>query len=188
VVAVHHTQDNRRTTIGAWREEMKHPYLFNMAVHFFDLIRYLSGAEAVSISAKMYRPEWSMYAGLAAMDSDITLTDNVHARLNGSFVGRGFETLQEGLITVVGTEGTVRLDEMGKVRLYDKNKTVSDVPILEAPEGDCDTSFSEFLAVVGGQAKPSTGLSDNLKTFAMVIAAQRSNDENRRVETREIVS
>ena len=36
-----------RTTTDAWREQMPHPYLLDMAVHHFDLLRACTGLECV---------------------------------------------------------------------------------------------------------------------------------------------
>lgn len=166
-----HRQDIRRTTTGGWRETMEHPYLFDMAVHFFDLIRYLSGVEAVSISASAYRPAWSLFAGYPALTSDITLADGVHARFSGTFVARGWQTSQEGMITLVGSEGTLRLDENGSVKLY-SGGAVQDIPLLPYPGGDCGKTLTDVLEAMQSAGTPPTDLSDNMKTFAIVVAAE----------------
>lgn len=170
-IEIVHRQDIRRTTTGGWRETMEHPYLFDMAVHFFDLIRYLSGREAVSLSAHAHRPGWSLFAGYPSLTADIAMDGGVHARLSGTFVARGWQTPQDGVITLVGSDGTLRLDERGTVRLY-KGNDVRDVPLLPVVEDDCGTTLTDVLRAIESQGAPPTDISDNIKTFAMVIAAE----------------
>jgi len=170
-----HRQDIRRTTTGGWRETMKHPYLFDMAVHFFDLIRYFSGREAISVSASAYRPEWSLFAGYPALTADITMDDGVHARFSGSFVARGWQTIQEGIITLVGSEGTLRLDEGGAVKLY-RQGAVQDIPLLPHADDDCGKTLNDVLEAIRLGGRPPTDLCDNMKTFAVVVAAEAACD------------
>lgn len=181
-----HRQNIGRTTVGGWREQMEQPYIFDMAVHFFDLARYISGREAVSVNTHAYRAEGSIFAGAPSIAASITMTDEIEVNIHGSFVARGFETLQEGAITLTGSEGTLRLDESGRLR-FSNGKQTKELAIPELPEGDCDTSLSHFLRAMRDGVVPVTGLADNMLTFAMVIAAERSHRENRRVKIQEIM-
>lgn len=177
-IEIIHRQDIRRTTTGGWRETMKHPYLFDMAVHFFDLIRYLGGREAVSVSATAYRPEWSLFRGYPALTADITMDDGVHARFMGTFVARGWQTIQEGTIALVGSEGTLRLDESGAVKLY-RQGGVQDIPLLPSMGDDCGKTLADVLAAIRSGGRPPTDLSDNMKTFAIVVATEVACDSGR---------
>ncbi|MCL4745397.1 MAG: Gfo/Idh/MocA family oxidoreductase [Burkholderiaceae bacterium] len=170
-IEIIHRQDIRRTTTGGWRETMRHPYLFDMAVHFFDLMRYLSGREAVSVSASAYRPAWSLFAGYPALTADVTMDDGVHARFSGTFVARGWQTIQEGAITLVGSDGTLRLDESGTVSLHSVG-TVQDIALLQDADDDCGKTLTDVLEAMKRDSRPPTDLSDNMKTFAIVVAAE----------------
>jgi predicted dehydrogenase len=185
-IMIIHRQNIGRTTVGGWRERMEHPYLFDMAVHYFDLARYISGCEAESVSAHAYRAEGSIFVGAPSIAASITMSENVEVNVLGSFVARGFETLQEGAITLTGTEGTLRLDESGQLR-FANGKRTDDIPIPALPEGDCDMSLSEFFRALRDGVPPATSISDNMLTFAMVIAAERSHRENRRVTIQEVL-
>ena len=53
-----------RTTTDAWREQMPHPYLHDMDIHHFDLLRACTGQECSQVVAAPVRPPWSWYRGL----------------------------------------------------------------------------------------------------------------------------
>src|SRR5574337_710381 len=99
----------------------------------------------------------------------------VRASLSGTFVERGWQTVQEGMITLVGSDGTLRLDENGFIRLYDGGG-VQDVPLLPFAEDDCGRTLTDILKAIETQSTPPTDISDNMKTFAMVIAAEAACD------------
>ncbi|MGE3700738.1 MAG: hypothetical protein AB7G08_18310 [Hyphomicrobiaceae bacterium] len=112
-----------------------------------------------------------MYAGYPALNADIAMEGGVYARLSGTFVARGWQTIQKGLITLTGSDGTLRLNEKGTVTIF-KTGTESNVPLVPCPEGDCDRTLSDVLAAIRSGDHPPTSLADNLKTFAMVVAAE----------------
>src|SRR5512138_2578431 len=62
-------QSITRTTTDAWREQMPHPYLHDMAIHHFDLVRACLGLDCLRLTAVGVRPAWSWYQGLPAVDA-----------------------------------------------------------------------------------------------------------------------
>ena len=54
---------------GGFRDEMASPLLLDMAIHQFDMARYLLDADPVSVSCEEYNPAWSWYAGDAAANA-----------------------------------------------------------------------------------------------------------------------
>lgn len=179
-LSIVHRQNITRGTVGGWRETMAQPYLFDMAVHFFDLVRYLSGLEAERMYARTYRPAWSMFKGAPAIWAEASLTGGVHAEVTGTFSARGFETVQEGMITLTGSGGTLRYGEDRRVRLYRDGKS-DEIPMLPMAETDCVYTLSHFLECLRNGARPVTDLDDNLRTFSMVLAALESDGSAQRV-------
>lgn len=179
-IAIVHRQGIRRTTTGGWRETMPHPYLYDMAVHFFDLVRYLAGRDVEEVYARTYRPAWSWFGGAPAIAAVLTLTGGAQATISGTFVGRGFETAQEGLITIVGPDGTLRYGEDARVRLHRDGET-REIAMPEMPAVDCAFTLDHFLECLTTGRRPETDLEDNLKTFQVLLAALESDDSARRV-------
>lgn len=179
-VAIVHRQKITRGTVGAWRETMAQPYLFDMAVHLFDLVRYLTGREAESVYARMYRPGWSWYEGAPALCAEIALTGGVHGQVSGTFLAIGFETAQEGMITLAGSSGTLLYGEDRKLTLF-RDGAREEIPLVPMKDVDCAYTLAHFLECVRSGSRPETDLTDNLKTFSMVLAALESDAKGERV-------
>lgn len=184
-IAIVHRQGIRRTTTGGWREQMPQPYLYDMAVHFFDLVRYLTGRDVEEVYARTHRPAWSWFEGAPALAAVLSLAGGVQATIGGTFVGRGFETAQEGLITIVGPEGTLRYGEDRRLRLH-RDGEARELPLPEMPAVDCAFTLAHFLECLATGARPQTDLDDNLKTFQVVLAALDSDGRGQRVRVEDI--
>lgn len=179
-IAIVHRQGIRRTTTGGWRETMPHPYLYDMAVHFFDLVRYLAGRNVEEVYARTSRPAWSWFDGAPAIAAVLTMAGGAQATIGGTFVGRGFETAQEGIITIVGPEGTLRYGEDRRIRLYRDGET-RELTMPEMPAVDCAFTLDHFLGCLATGRRLETDLDDNLKTFEVLLAALESDAAGRRV-------
>ncbi len=170
-----------RTTTDAWREQMPHPYLHDMAVHHFDLLRACSGLECTELMAFPVRPLWNWYRGLAAVDVIMTFEQGLNVTYTGSMVARGFTTPQDGIITLVGEGGTLRLEADQQVRWYHDGE-VEVIPPEPMPFADTAYTLREFLAAIRERRRPETHVEDNVRSFAMAAAAVTS------VETRQPVA
>jgi len=162
-----------RTTTDAWRERMPHPYLHDMAVHHFDLLRAVTGLECVEVVARGVRPPWSWYRGLPGVDALFTLEGGVGASYTGSMVAQGYATPQDGIITLVGERGSLRLEADSQVRCY-REGAVEVVPPPALAHADLAYALREFLGAIREGRKPETHVEDNLRSLAMVEAAIRS--------------
>jgi predicted dehydrogenase len=110
----------------------------------------------------------------------LSLTGGAQATVSGTFVARGFETAQEGLITIVGSDGTLRYGEDRRVRLHRDGET-KEIAIPEMTAVDCAFTLDHFLECMATGRGPETDLEDNLKTFQVVLAALESDESGRRV-------
>lgn len=170
-----------RTTTDAWREHMPHPYLHDVAVHHFDLLRAITGRECAEVLARGVRPAWSWYAGLPGVDAILTFDQGMSVSYTGSMVARGFTTPQDGIITLVGEGGTLRLEADQQVRSYREDR-VEVIPQERMPFTDTAYTLREFLAAIQEGRRPETHVENNVRSFAMVAAAITS------VETRQPVA
>lgn len=170
-----------RTTTDAWREQMPHPYLHDMVVHHFDFLRACTGLDCTELMAFPVRPPWSWYRGITGVDVFLTFEQGLSVNYTGSMVARGFTTPQEGIITLVGEGGTLRLEADSQVRWY-RDKQVEVIPPEAMPCTDTAYALREFLAAIREGRRPETHLEDNLRSFAMAAAAITS------VETRQPVA
>lgn len=176
-----------RTTTDAWREQMPHPFLHDMAPHHFDLLRACTGLECGQVTAVGVRPAWNWYKGLPGVDAILAFDGGVSASYSGTMVARGWATPQDGVITVVGEGGTLRLEADSQVRWYGEKGETAVIPPVAMPFTDLAATLREFLAAIRERRKPETHLEDNVRTLAMVEAAIRSVETGRPVAVAPLV-
>jgi predicted dehydrogenase len=186
-VTYEYRQPITRTTTDAWREQMPHPFLHDMAPHHFDLLRACTGLECERIMAAGTRPVWNWYKGVPGVDAVLAFEQGVSASYTGTMVARGLATPQDGIITVVGEGGTLRLEGDSQVRWYGEKggSEVISPPVM--PHTDLAATLREFLASICEGRKPETHLEDNIRTLAMIEAAIRSVEQGQSVPVAPLV-
>jgi predicted dehydrogenase len=186
-VSYEYRQPITRTTTDAWREQMPHPFLHDMAPHHFDLLRASTGLECQQVMAVGVRPAWSWYKGVPSVDAILSFEQGVSASYTGSMVARGLATPQDGIITVVGEGGTLRLEPDSRVVWYDEAGGSEVIAPVTMPFTDLAATLREFLAAIREGRKPETHLEDNVRTLAMVAAAIRSVETHQPVAVTPLV-
>jgi predicted dehydrogenase len=186
-IGYEYRQPITRTTTDAWRERMPHPFLHDMAPHHFDFLRACTGLECRQVIAVGVRPAWNWYQGLPGVDAILTLEEGVSASYSGTMVARGLATPQDGIITVVGDGGTLRLEADSRVRWYGEKGEPEVLSPVAMPFTDLAATLREFLAAIREGRKPETHLEDNVRTLAMVEAAIRSVETGQPVDVAPLV-
>jgi predicted dehydrogenase len=115
------------------------------------------------------------------VDALLTLDGGVIASYSGSMVARGLATPQDGLITMVGERGTLRLEADSRVCFYPEKGERELLPPVAMPYTDLAATLREFLSAIREGRKPETHLEDNIRTLAMVDAAIRSVESGQTV-------
>jgi predicted dehydrogenase len=144
-----------------------HPLLHELAVHAFDAARFVAGADAVAVTCAELDPPNSPFAGPAVAVATFELANGALFSYRGSWVAPGHETSYDGTWRASGSTGTALWDGAAE-----------------------DTGHAACLrdlldAIRSGRPAPTDG-ADNLHTLAMVIAAERSARERRRVPLDEL--
>ncbi|MGT2463670.1 Gfo/Idh/MocA family protein [Sinomonas atrocyanea] len=164
---------------GGFRDAMASPLLLDMAIHQFDMARFLLDADPVAVTCEEYNPSWSWYAGNAAATATFEFDGGARFVFNGSWCSPGSETSWNGAWRISAEHGTVLWDG-------DHEPTVgvaaeggaapsSAVPAPEADPGrEIAGSLREFLAAVRTGAEPMGRVNANIMSLAMVEAAVRS--------------
>lgn len=180
-------QQIRRKTTDAWREAMPEPFLLDFAIHHFDLMRYLTGDEAVRVVGQSFRPPWSWYDGNAAAGAIVTLSSGAVVNYAGTMVALGLETPQEGLVTAIGEQGTLHLDGESRVRLLRHDESTV-LPQEAIPGGELGYALAEFLGAVREKRGPETCVVEHTKSLALAIATVDSSRRRCPVEISELTS
>jgi predicted dehydrogenase len=170
-IAYEFRQSITRTTTDGWREQMAHPFLHDMAPHHFDLMRACTGLECLQVMAVGVRPPWNWYKGLPGVDAILSFDQKLSVSYTGTMVARGLGTPQDGIITVMGEGGALRLEADSQVRWYGDKGAFEVIPPVALSFTDQAYALREFLAATREGRKPETYLEDNVRTLAIVEAA-----------------
>jgi predicted dehydrogenase len=173
-------QQIRRTTIDGWRERMAEPYLLDFAIHHFDLLRYVLGDEPATVVGRSFRPSWSWFDGHSAAAAVLEMRRGTEVGYSGTMVSSGFETPQEGVITIVGERGTLRLDQDSVVRMA-AGGTTSDIAPVPVPGGEFGFALDEFVSSVRERRAPEVSLEEHIRSLAIAFAIIESGRTGRRV-------
>jgi predicted dehydrogenase len=173
------------------RAELDNPLLQDMGIHHLDLLRYLSGRNAVELYAREYRPFWSEFRGRPGLDAIITMEDDLQVSYSGSWAGRGPATSWDGDWWIEGDRGLLAVTDL-EVAFYpkvDNDPTTTDTPVsepvaIEVPElplGDLQATFENFRRAIELGEEPETSIRDNAHSVAMVFAAEEAIRQGRPV-------
>ena len=174
---------------GGFRDEMEHVLILDMAIHHFDLARFMTGADPVAVYAHEFNPKGSWYRGAAAATCVFEMTNGVVFTYRGSWCSEGFPTSWNGNWRFIGERGTLLYeqdqDPRGQVVAGDEGFTrpLADLQITPSPltAVTFHGALREMLTFLRTGEKPQTECHDNIKSLAMVFAAIESARRGERV-------
>lgn len=164
---------------GGFRDAMDHPLLLDMAIHQFDMARFLLDADPVSVFCEEYNPSWSWYRGDAGSTAIFEMTGGERFVFTGSWCSPGQETSWNASWRISGEHGTVLWDG--------DNEPLSSVPHsgdaggCEDPGQEISGSLRDFVAAVRTGSTPMGRVHQNIMSLAMVEAAILSASTGARV-------
>ncbi|MGC5172538.1 Gfo/Idh/MocA family protein [Microbacterium sp. DT81.1] len=162
-----------------------HPLINDMAIHHFDLLRMITGHEAVSVFAKVGDPSFSKYDEEASAVITIEMEDGLVVSYRGSWLSRGLETAWAGEWSIQGEQGELFFTSRAGGEVEDASGDVvtirrpgriraKKVPLEPADMVDRVAGLEIFArAVARGDVPESTGR-ENLGSLALMEAAARS--------------
>lgn len=168
------------------------PYMLinDMMVHHFDLVRYVTNEDPISVTAQTWNQPWGWHAGdachsiLFQFESGLRVT---HVA-NGAAVGS--RTTYNGDWRIEGPQGSLdwKDDKLFTSHLYRTDDVVDnrEIGLDETAPGD-QAMLDEFLTAIRDNRAPECNAQDNLKSLAMVFAAIQSAREKREVKLSELM-
>jgi predicted dehydrogenase len=169
-----------------FRYLMPDPLLMDMAIHHFDLLRFITGLEATSVSGSSWNPPWSENAGDSSVNLTFTLNNGARFVYNASWVAQGDFADWNGNWLIDGSAGSLRLagNDVEWRQAIGKYQTAE--PVLIRPMGPPLQNMAYVLAdMMAARAEgrpPATSVFDNLKSLGMVLAAREAVHSGERVE------
>jgi predicted dehydrogenase len=174
---------------GGFREEMASPLLLDMAIHQFDMARFLLDADPVSVLCEEFNPSWSWYAGNAAATATFEMAGGARFVFNGSWCSPGSETSWNGSWRISGERGTVLWDGDHEPTADLPNQAeAAVVRSFDDPGETIGGSLREFVAAVRTGATPMGEVHANVMSLAMVEAAVQSASLGRRVALDDVLN
>ena len=174
---------------GGFRDQMDSPLVIDMSIHHFDLARFLTGVDPVAVYAREFNPKGSWYRGDVAASCIFEMTDGVVFTYRGSWCAEGFPTSWNGNWRIIGDRGTLlyEQDQDPRVQVVAGDtgfmRPLQDVPVAPSPLQftGWHGALREMLAFLRTGQRPQTECRDNIKSFAMCLAAVESASESRRL-------
>ncbi len=170
---------------GGFRHEMRDPLLIDMAIHHFDLVRFVTGLNAMSVRGETWNPAWSNYKGDSSSSLVFEMENNVRVVYNASWSSKGQFCSADGNWLIEGSKGSISY-ENGKIslrkvpKLYKVNRT--DTFRAKGPENTMqDFVLNDFIFSVKSGKRPQTDVYDNIHSVAMVFAAVKAVRTGKRV-------
>ncbi|MFC3835564.1 MULTISPECIES: Gfo/Idh/MocA family protein [Deinococcus] len=184
-------RDSARTAASA-HHLLPHPLLLDMAIHHFDLMRFVLGREAVSIDCHAFNPPWSPFRDPASAVATIDFTGGVVVSYRGTWASSGVKTPWAGEWRLDATDAeltwTGRDDppaDRATVRPVGKRPRA--LPLPPVVDLDRAGALAEFVHAVREGREPQSSGRDNLGSLALALAAIRSAQERRGVPLAELL-
>lgn len=179
---------------GGFRDQMEHVLLLDMAIHTFDMARFLGGADPQWVFCHEWNPKGSWYAHDASASAIFGMTGDVVYNFRGSWCATGLPTGFSSHWRIIGEKGTVLWDGSEGCQVEVENGDEGffhPVEQLEIPTGDFAYKaqghgglIQEFVNAVKGARAPETQAADNIKSLSMVLGAVESSEKGTKITLR----
>jgi predicted dehydrogenase len=173
---------------GGFRDAMEHPLLLDMAIHQFDMARFLLDADPVSVFCEEYNPSWSWYRGDAGATAIFEMSGGERFVFTGSWCSPGLETSWNAAWRISGEHGSVIWDGDNEPLVESAAVFVSQDEI--ASEGELESedpgqeiagALADFVAALRTGSMPMGQVHQNIMSLAMVESAVLSASSGSRV-------
>lgn len=184
-----------------FREEMRHPLLVDMAIHAFDVSRYVLRQDPVAVWCETYNPDWSWFDGDTVANAVFEFEGGLRYRYTGTWTTRGMDTSWNGVWRASGANGTATWDGERRVDV-ERADPVASVPGtgasvvtstgLSAPmrtggPEEIAGALADFVDAVRTGRTPESEAHSNVRSLAMVEAATLSADTGARITIRSVL-
>jgi predicted dehydrogenase len=183
---------------GGFRGAMDSPLILDMAIHTFDLARFISGCDPVSVYCHEFNPAGSWYQGASSACCIFEMTDGVVFSFNGSWSSISQKTSWSSEWRAQGSLGTSMWDgdhmptydieKQGAEKTFHPDVERFTSEYIWAGQHGHAGGIDEMLTAIRENRRAETDCHDNIKSLGMVLAAIKSSREGRKVMLGEILS
>jgi predicted dehydrogenase len=177
---------------GGFRDAMDSPLILDMAIHHFDMARFLTGADPVRVWAHEFNPRGSWYKGDVAANCVFEMSNGIVFSYRGSWCAEGCHTSWNGDWRIIGEQGTLIMaqDQPPRGEIVKPAKTFNlpracvEPRMAKLKAGGQHGALRELLVFLRNGTLPQGECHDNIKSLAMVFAAIESAKKGRWVAVR----
>ena len=160
---------------GNFRYLMRHPYVHDMAIHHFDLLRALTGQNVTRIYSRSWSIPDSPYQYDPAMAAIMVLEHGATVNYEGNWATHGPETSWNGEWELVGKEGRLTWSgdvedrNVGEVKLELWGEAPRSVEQQQLPVVERAATLQQLREAVEDGEPPETSAADNINSLAIVL-------------------
>lgn len=152
-----------------YHKDLEFPLLMDVSIHHLDMLRYLTGVEAVSISARTWTPVWSWYKDrYSDAELFIEMENNIRVSYSGSLAGFKDATDWFGNWRFEGEFGVLSYN--GREICLEKAEGSQAIQV-DDPEDTRVHVLREFIRSIQEKRFGETDIRDNIKTFEILQGA-----------------
>jgi predicted dehydrogenase len=171
-----------------FRYAMRHPYVLDMSIHHFDLIRAATGRDVRSVYARSWRVPDSPFVNDPAVAALIDLEDGVPVVYEGDWATHEPETSWNGDWEIVGKAGRLlwsgSTGDRGTgevvVQRWGAEPRPVEQPHLEFVEREA--TLQALREAIESGEPPETAAADNVKSLAAMLGCVRSIESGEPVD------
>lgn len=177
---------------GGFRDEMEHVLLHDMAIHSFDMARYLSASIPQAVYCHEFNPAESWFRHGAAAHAIFEMSEGIVFNYRGSWCAQGRPGSWNCTWRIQGSKGAIIWDGASGIRVEKVTgkdgfvRAVEEkdeqVPPPKKPSNGHEFILREFLQCLRTGTIPETVASDNYHSLGMVFGAINSASKKARVK------
>ncbi len=184
VVQVDFRRDNMYPSPDMAHLQWAQPLLLDMAIHHFDLMRFILQKDVLELYAHAWNPAWSLYRDPASAAVNLEFENNTVVNYRGSWVSPSPVTpwagewklgCEHGEISFTSRDNNV--PDTVKIRKCGKREQKLELPNLEFV-GRVG-SLNAFVQAIHTGTEPATSGRDNIKSLRLSLESIRSAQEKR---------
>ena len=171
-----------------FRYSMAHPYVLDMSIHHFDLIRAATGRGVRGVFARSWRVPDSPFVHHPAVAAVLDLDGGVPVVYRGDWATRGPETSWNGEWEIIGEKGRLlwrgdREDRgKGEVSLEKWGEGARPVEQEGLEHTERAATLQALREAVEEGGSPETDATDNVRSLAVVLGCVRSIESGEKVD------
>ncbi|MBC8161996.1 MAG: Gfo/Idh/MocA family oxidoreductase [Roseiflexaceae bacterium] len=170
---------NDRTDLTHRHFFIRHPLLLDMAIHHFDMMRYVLGQTASHVHCRAWNPPWSNFREPAEAAATVAFDGGATVSYRGSWLSPGTPTPWAGAWRIECQHGEISFTSRADRGLADDTlairaqgqPTARPVELPDMPLHDRKGSLAAFVAAVRSGEEPHCSGRDNLGSLALTYAA-----------------